>query len=404
LKVCVLTTSFPRFKGDSAGIFLYHLCQRLVKKGVTIEVVAPHDPGCLFSEKWDNIGIHRFPYFYPYQLQKLCYGSGIVKNIKTRLPVISQLPLLLTSEFIYSLAFFKKSKPDIIHVHWTLPQGLIGILAKRILKIPCVTSIHGSDIFGLNSALFKALNTIVIRNSDVCTANSRATARVGRKFCSNDNINLVPMGVDTENFSKTPAIDSLRRKFKIEGPAILFVGRLIDWKGPDYLIKAMPEILLRYPTAKSLIIGSGPLKAELVSLVDALNLNEHIIFIDEVPQKELVSFYSLADIFVLPSIINEKSETEGLGVVLLEAMACELPVIGSNVGGIPDIVRNNETGLLFKQKDAQELSAKVISLLSDRSLQEKFIKNGYQLVNRHFSWEVIADRFIEIYQNICSCN
>jgi glycosyltransferase involved in cell wall biosynthesis len=367
---------------------------------VTIEVVVPHDPGCLFTERWDTIDIHRFPYFYPYQLQRLCYGSGIVKNIKTRLPVISQLPFLLTSEFIYSLAFFKKSKPDIIHAHWTLPQGLIGILAKKFFKIPCVTSIHGSDIFGLNSALFKAFNTIVIRNSDVCTANSRATAKIARKLGINNNIKILPMGVDTDSFQKTHDIDSLKRKYKLKGPAILFVGRLIDWKGPDYLIKAMPEILLRFPTAKLLIIGSGPLKEKLVSLVEGFTLNEHVIFIDRVPQQELVTFYSTADIFVLPSIINEKSETEGLGVVLLEAMACGLPVIGSDVGGISDIIKNGETGLLVCQKDSKDLGNQIIRLLTDASLRGKVVGNARNLIETQFSWEVVAERFIKVYRDV----
>jgi glycosyltransferase involved in cell wall biosynthesis len=400
LKVCILTTSFPRFKGDSAGIFIYHLSRWLVKKGVNIEVIAPHDPGCHFTEKWENIRIRRFPYFYPFQLQRLCYGSGIVKNIKNNLPAILQLPFLCASEFFYSLTVFKKTKPDIIHAHWSLPQGLIGIIAKRIFKIPCVTSIHGSDVYGLRSAFFKALNTMVIRNSDVCTANSMATARIARKVCGNENINVLPMGVDTEYFSKTHDVASLKRKFKIEGPLILFVGRLIDWKGTAYLIKAIPEILQRFPTAKALMIGSGPQKDELVGLAETLALQEHVIFIDEVPQKELVAFYSMADIFVLPSIVNENGETEGLGVVLLEAMACGLPVIGCNVGGIPDIIRNDVTGLLARQKDPGDLAEKIIQMLSDKVLRNKVIQNGLDLIERKFSWEAISDRFIEVYNNV----
>jgi glycosyltransferase involved in cell wall biosynthesis len=404
LKVCILTTSFPRFKGDSAGIFIYHLSRWLVKKGVNIEVIAPHDPGCHFTEKWENIRIRRFPYFYPFQLQKLCYGSGIVKNIKNNLPAILQLPFLCVSEFFYSLAFFKKNKPDIIHAHWSLPQGLIGIIAKRIFKIPCVTSIHGSDVYGLRSAFFKALNTMVIRNSDACTANSMATARIARKVCGNENIKVLPMGVDTECFSKIHDVASLKRKFKIEGPVILFVGRLIDWKGTAYLIKAMPEIIQRFPAAKALMIGSGPEKAELMRLAGAIGVANHIIFIDEVPQEELVPFYSMADIFVLPSIVNENGETEGLGVVLLEAMACELPVIGSDVGGIPDIIRNGETGLLVRQKDSQDLVNQIIRLLTDEDLRKKMVRNSRNLIETQFSWEVVAERFIEIYLDVLEDN
>ena len=399
MKVCILTTSFPRFKGDSAGIFLYHLSRWLVKKGVDVDVIAPHDPGCHFTEKWENIRIHRFPYFFPFQLQRLCYGSGIVKNIKNSFLAILQLPFLIAAEFLYILAFFYKSKPDIIHAHWSLPQGLIGIIAKKIYKIPCVTSIHGSDVYALGFHLFKALNHMVIRNSDVCTANSMATARIARKVSGNGHIKVVPMGVDTEHFARSQNVAFLKRKFKIEGPVILFVGRLIDWKGTVYLIKAMPEILQRFPAAKVLMIGSGPQKAELLRLTADIGAEDHIVIIDRLPQQELAVYYSMADIFVLPSIVNEIGETEGLGVVLLEAMACGLPVIGSRVGGIEDIIIDGQTGLLARQKDSQDLADKIVKLLSDESLRKKIIRNAHHLVNTKFSWEVVTLRFIETYRD-----
>lgn len=368
---------------------------------MNIEVVAPHDYGCEFSENRESIQIHRFPYFYPFELQRLCYGSGIVKNIKTNPPSILQLPGLCVSEFVYSLLTLRKSKPDIIHAHWTLPQGLIGIFLKKILNIPCVTSIHGSDVYGLRSGIFRALNRTVVQNSDACTANSSATAAIARRVCGSANIRVVPMGVDTDLFSKKPHdVASLKRKFNIQGPVILFVGRLIDWKGTAYLINAMPAVIRLFPAAKALIIGSGPLKDELLILTETLDLRGHVIFIDAVAQEELVSFYSMADVFVLPSIVNEKGETEGLGVVALEAMACGLPVIGSDVGGIPDIIRDEETGLLVRQKDSADLGHQLIRLLTDETLRKKVVGNARNLIETQFSWAFVADRFIEIYRDV----
>jgi glycosyltransferase involved in cell wall biosynthesis len=141
-----------------------------------------------------------------------------------------------------------------------------------------------------------------------------------------------------------------------------------------------------------------------VGLAATLALQEHVIFIDEVPQEELVAFYSMADIFVLPSIVNENGETEGLGVVLLEAMACGLPVIASNVGGIPDIIRDGETGLLVRQKDARSLSDQIIRLLSDDNLRKEVLINGQNLIKAEFSWEIVTDKFIEIYREVLRRN
>lgn len=399
MKVCILTTSFPRSKKDSAGIFLYHLSRWLVKKGVSVEVIAPHDFRCHFTENWENIQIHRFPYFFPFRLQRLCYGAGIVKNIKNNLLAILQLPSLCVSEFFYSLVMIRKIKPDIIHAHWSLPQGLIGIVLKKVFNVPCVTSIHGTDMHGLRSRIFKALNRMVIGNSDACTANSRATARLARQVGANANIEVVPMGVDTDYFSKAQNIVSLKRRFEVEGPVILFVGRLIDLKGIVYLINAMPAIVQRFPATKAFIIGSGPMKDALVGLTENLALQKNVVFINQMAQEDLVPFYSMADVFVLPSIVNESGETEGLGVVLLEAMACGLPVIGSNVGGIPDIISHGETGLLARQKDAQDLSNQIFKLFTDEGLRKKVIRNARNLIETQFSWAVVAEHFIHIYRH-----
>jgi glycosyltransferase involved in cell wall biosynthesis len=103
---------------------------------------------------------------------------------------------------------------------------------------------------------------------------------------------------------------------------------------------------------------------------------------------------------VLPSIVNQKGETEGLGVVLLEAMACGLPVIGSDVGGIPDIIIDGETGLLARQKEPGSLAEKITKIFSDAPLRRKLVENGYQMVEKNFSWDTISEKFIEIYQEV----
>lgn len=399
MNVCILTTSFPRFKGDSAGTFIYSLVSLLSQKGINVEVIAPHDPGTNFFEHWGNIHINRFPYFFPLKYQRLCYRDGLLNNLRNSRLAVAQTPFLILSEFLFLLYVLKKMKIDLIHAHWSLPQGLLGILAKQLLKIPCVTTLHGSDVFGQRHPIFRSLNKLAISHADVCTANSLATAKTAYKIAACQNLKIIPMGVDSNRFQKTTEVDDLKKKFNLDGEVILSVGRLIDLKGTDYLIKALPRVLLRFPTAKALIIGTGPRKNHLLNLSKELQIEENMVFIDQIPHTELIKYYSLADVFVLPSITNKKGETEGFGVVLLEAMACGLPVIGSDIGGIPDIIRKGETGLLIRQKDSQDLADQIIRLLSDESLRKKVIKNGHNLISTKFSWEVVTDRFIEIYRD-----
>ncbi len=405
MKVCILTSSFPRFAGDSAGIFIYHLSRHLINKGVEIEIICPHENGCRFIEDWEGIKINRFPYFYPLRYQNLAYGSGILKNIKSNSSAKIQLPFFIISEIIHSLKILVTSKPNLIHAHWSLPQGLTGIICKKVSGIPCITTIHGSDVYGLRHPFLKAVNAKVIIHSDACTANSKATAGMARTISARKDIKIVPIGVNPDFFKKSSCNkDALKKRIKIDGKVVLFVGRLIDWKGIDYLIKAAPKVIKRFPKARIMLVGSGPRKNCLVKLTRDLNLENNVVFIEQVPQDELLKYYYLADIFVLPSIVNEEGETEGLGVVLLEAMACGVPVVGSGVGGIPDIIKDHETGLIAGQKDPDSLAEKIIKLLSNDRLREKIIKNGKKLIEEKYSWEIIADKFINIYRDVIKRN
>jgi len=367
---------------------------------VDIEIICPHDNGCSFFEDIKGVKIRRFPYFFPLQYQNLAYGSGILKNIKSNICTKIQLPFFITSEIIYTLKRLMISKPDMVHAHWALPQGLTGIICKKVLGVPFITTVHGSDVHGLQYPLLKTLNRIVINNSDTCTANSRASARMVYHIAGRKDTQVIPMGVDTNIFSRSEKVDIIRKKYKIDGDVLLFVGRLIRVKGVYYLIKALPEVLKQHPKTKLLIVGSGPEKKRLAKLTAELAIINSVVFINEVFQEDLIPFYSMAHILVLPSIIDVTGETEGLGVVLLEAMACRVPVIGSDVGGIRDIIIDGETGLLSEQKSSYSLAEKIIQLLSDEQLRKKVIENGFKLVKKKFTWEAISDRFMNIYMEV----
>jgi glycosyltransferase involved in cell wall biosynthesis len=263
-----------------------------------------------------------------------------------------------------------------------------------------VTSLHGSDVYGLNLPFLRGLNKKVILGSDACTANSRATAEKAQRISGRDDIPVIPMGVDIDFFSASAGRTSDLRHTGKPGRIVLYAGRLIDVKGVEYLIRAFPSVLEKHGDARLHIVGSGPLKKELVSLSGKLGLQGSVTFHDAVSQEELVRYYSMADVFVLPSIVNDKGESEGLGVVLLEAMACRVPVIGSAVGGIPDIIKDGETGLLAAEKDPIDLAERICRLLTDRDLRKKVTENGSRLVARKFSWVAIAGEYAALYERL----
>src|SRR4030042_1653882 len=121
MRVLVLTSSFPRIQGDSSGVFILSLCKELQKLGIELGVVAPHDYGCKRHEFLEGIEIFRFPYFYPYRFQRLCYGAGILKNMKESPVALMQLPFFIFAELSYAFRIAQQRKFDLVHAHWSIP-------------------------------------------------------------------------------------------------------------------------------------------------------------------------------------------------------------------------------------------------------------------------------------------
>jgi glycosyltransferase involved in cell wall biosynthesis len=205
------------------------------------------------------------------------------------------------------------------------------------------------------------------------------------------------MGIDPEKFR--PGSDPDTKIRDLRGKIILCVGRLVGIKGIVYLIEAMPKILEHHPDSTLLIIGSGPEYASLVLRTKELKLEQQVRFLGVINHEDLLPYYQSADVFVLPSII-ENGMTEAFGVVLLEAMASGCPVIGSNVGGIPDIIVNGESGFLVPERDSDALAAKISQVLSDDRIQKRFRSQGEMRVREYFLWDRIAEQYSGIYTQI----
>lgn len=400
-KVLVLATTFPRWQNDTTPAFVYELSKRLQENGLEIVVLAPHYPGVKKFEIMDEMKIYRFPYFWPAKYQKLAYDGGILPNIKRSHLAKIQVPLLILSELFYTFKLIRKEKIGVIHSHWIIPSGLIGGIARKIFKISHITTAHAGDVFTIRkSKILSIIGSFVLKNSDEITANSKYTKNVITAI-ENElkcNVEIIPMGVDTSRFNSDKASD-LRNVFQAEY-LILSVGRLVDKKGIKYLIIAMEDIIKIFPNAKLIIGGSGPEKEKLESLSASLGLKDNVIFVGFIENSDLPKYYASSDIFVLPSIETKGGDTEGLGVVLLEAMACGTPVIGSNIGGITDIIKDGETGFLAQPENPKDFAEIIIKLLSNERMRQRVSRNGLITVKEKFSWDIVTKQFIEIYQRL----
>ncbi len=389
IKVLVVTTTFPRWINDSTPSFVYELSKRLQERGFEIVVLTPHDQGAKRFEMMNGMRVYRFPYFHPLKYQCLCYNGGMLPKLKKNYLAKFQLPLFMLLYIYYTLKTVKTEKIDLIHAHWIIPSGFVCSIVKQIIRKPLIVSVHGSDIALIKNPLFKSIGKLILRSADIYTVNSTATkSSVLDVSKSNKDLMIIPMGVDLDLFKP-----SLKRTNNSEkSSVILTVGRLDKNKGINYLINAMTRVISKFSETKLIIVGDGPERDNLANQIKKLHLEENIKLVGAIKKKDLPEFYNKADLFVLPSL------NEGLGIVLLEAMACGTPVIGSNVGGVSDIIINGENGFFIKPGDSKDIAEKIILCLSDKTIIKMCSIKGLNTVNEKFAWYSIAEKFSNVYR------
>jgi glycosyltransferase involved in cell wall biosynthesis len=351
----------------------------------------------------DGLNVVRFPYFWPSRWQKLAYG-GMLPNLKRNPLLWAQVPFFLAAELISAWWIVWRQRPDVIHAHWIVPQGLVAAMLRLITGKPVVMTAHGGDVYGAQGGIKNRLKRWALGHSSALTAVSRDLASALEALAGSGvpGVEVISMGVDADRFSRTQAQPELKGQLGIAGPMLLFVGRLAEKKGVRYLLDAMPTVLKQYPDACLLVIGDGPLRADLEAQARSLTLGDAVRFLGAKRPDELPAFYGAADVFVGPSIVAEDGDVEGLPVSIMEAMASGCPVVATDVGGISELVVNGETGLLVAQADSRAIAGAVLSSLGDASLTCRITERGRACIRERFNQPVIADRYAEVILKVAA--
>jgi glycosyltransferase involved in cell wall biosynthesis len=404
LRVLVLATTFPRWDNDTEPRFIFDLTKPLAEK-ISLWVLAPHAPGAKMEEEIGGVRVLRFPYFFPKRLETLCYEGGILPKLKTNWLARLQLPFFLAAQSFHIWQTVQKHKINFIHCHWIIPQGFFVALLNAFTGIPYLLTAHGGDVYSFRKNLFIRLcSGFALKRARKCTVNSEPTGQAVHSIRAHAKIQVIPMGVDTQLFQPEKVNLKIKDDLNIQGAFLLAVGRFAEKKGFKYLIQAMPRILEKKAEAKLVIIGFGPEEEELKRLIAELNLQNSVLLPGSKTGDELAQYFATADIFIGPSVVTASGDTEGQGVVFLEAMASGTAVIASDVGGIRDIVRDMETGLLIPPQNPDAIAEKTLLLLENQELRNKLSLNGQRLAQSEYSWEKTAERFLETYGQIMGTN
>ena len=355
------------FLGEAASIHTIRWVNSLSEKGIEVILVSLKGEVDIIGKINDNVKVIYLP-----------FGTkiGYYLNIFALKRIIS------------------KEKPDLINVHYASGYGTLGRLSgfnKKLLNV------WGSDIYDFpnESKIKKIIIEKNLKNYTAIASTSYCMAEETKKYLKNKSkkIFITPFGVDTEKFKN---FNIKKNKNEL---VIGIVKTLTENYGIEYLIRAIKELenildIENYKKIKLLIYGKGELKNKLESLTKELQIEDKVIFKGYISNEDIPKVLNEMDIFVVPSI------NESFGVAAVEAMACEIPVIASSVGGLKEVIIDKETGYLVPKKDYKEIAKYLKKLILDKNLRIYLGKNGRKRVLENYDWNSNVNYMIKIYKEI----
>ena len=393
MRILHVVTAFPRAPGDIIAPWLIELLRRQRAAGYEVEVFAPAYRGGGNTE-FEGIPVHRFRYF-PARWEDLTHDQGTVDRVGRSLRYKLMAPFYVLAGMLAAWRLARRRDFDIVHVHWPVPHALFGWAARLGSRgrTRLVTLWYGIELRWVKSRLpwLKQFLKWALRTSDQVIAISSYTAREIAELV-HAPVRVIPYGLGfAESLPSAAAHRPTDGTFQI-----LYVGNLIPRKGVRYLIDALHRLPATIP-AKLLILGEGTDRAKLEAQVHELGLDGRVKMPGRVPEADLHGAFHTANVLVLPSIVDQRGDTEGLGVVLLEALSYRVPVIGSAIGGITDIISDGETGLLVPPEDPAAIASAIARIATDSALAERLAAAGSQRVRERFGWDAIIAAWRECY-------
>lgn len=340
------------------------------------------------------------------------YRTSAPGGLASRLPVLNQWQVISSlSRRIEEVA--QTEKPDLLHAHSPALNGMAALRAGRRLNLPVVyecrafwedaAADHGtSREGGLRYRLTRALESHVFKHADaVTTICEGLRTEIASRGIAADKITVIPNAVDTDSFTfGAPPRPALQEQLGLTGSTVLgFIGSFYAYEGIPLLVRALPELLVSHPDLRLLLVGGGPQENEIKTLVRELDLQDSVVTPGRVDHQEVQDYYNLVDIFVYPRLSMRLTDLV-TPLKPLEAMAQGRLVVASDVGGHQELIRNGETGMLFRAGDPTALASAVKDLLGQPDQWQRMRDNGRAFVEQERTWTASVARYQTVYGRV----
>lgn len=379
-RLLVVASTFPGRPGDGTPEFIRDLSLRLAHTFDTT-VLVPRVPDAPEREESGGITVERFAYF-PRRWEDLADGA-IIENLRTRPSRWLQVVPFIVSEALHLRRMVRRHRPDVIHVHWLIPQGVAALLAAR--HTPWVVTTLGGDVYALDNVVARWLKRAVLRRARAVTCmNADMRDRLIDAGAAPETTRVQLLGADLRTIQEVGAGET-----RIPG-RILFAGRLVEKKGVTVLLDALRRLPADVDWSLE-IMGDGPLRDELTARAEGLP----VTFTGAASREELSRAYARCSVMTVPSVPASSGDQDGLPTVLLEAMGAGCAIVGSDLPGIDEAIDDGVTGLLVPPADADALAAALHSLLTDDDLRLRLGKAAADH-SEQFGVEACSRRFVDI--------
>lgn len=413
MHIGVLTHNYPRFPGDFSGAFIEALCQEFAHQEQRVTVWAPFDPAYQKTEdrRQKTLDLRLYRYAFSDEAHTLGYMRTMQSDLALRRNSYWLGPAMMAAGIATITRQARQARPDLLHAHWLLPNGLIGAVVSRSLGIPLVISVPGSDAQVANAnPLFRTLARFAMRQASLMTANSAdlRDAVVILEPTVLTKFDLILYGADP-NVLKPDAtgVADLRAQWLADyhpitqSPChpviILCVGRMVYKKGFDTLIRALAEPALREQEVLAVLVGEGDQKVEWQTLAHDLGVSDRLRWVGNVPKDKISVYYNACDVLVNPSV---RKPVDGLNVCVLDAMSCGKAVIGSTVAGNPLAIVDDETGFLTAEGDPTALAVALAKVAADPALRQRMGAAARQRIETELGWPPLVRRYLAHFQRL----
>ena len=388
LRVVLFPNSYPPYPLGGLEIAVQKLAEHLAMRGCTVMVITGSLgwwPSKQLDSEWATV--HRVPLGLPSIVIRHGFRRLVTSLVHTVLRVF-WAPLSL----LYLIVVIKAFRPNVVNLHYIGGNAAFCLAAKASLSFKLLVSIHGTDInsYANRSVLMRWVTRRVLEVADRVLSNSASLLRGAERISTSviGKSRVVGNGVDMAAFVSSSHSKYAHQRY------VLCVARLVFNKGIDVLIEAFETVRQRFDDLALLIAGDGPERRKCAELVEESGLEGVVELLGRAEPSQIPPLLAGCELFVLPS------RQESFGIAILEAMASRKAVIATSVGGVPEIIRHMENGLLVESESSEQLARALILLLEDIELRNLLANRGYETVKSRFTWEKVVNKYLDAYQQV----